>query len=62
MILADVHSKLDAAGVDESLDKILDTAGNLGIAWQHLVHTMELLTRLDREAVKKNGIFFRNIS
>ena len=57
MILAveDVHSKLDAA--DESLDKILDTAGNLGIAWQHLVHTMELLTRLDREAVKKNGIF-----
>ena len=34
MILAveDVHSKLDAAGVDESLDKILDTAGNLGIA------------------------------
>ena len=32
MILADVDSKLDAAGVDESLDKILDTAGNLGIA------------------------------
>ena len=61
MILADedVHSKLDAAGVDESLDKILDTAGNLGIAWQHLVHTMELLmlTRLDRKAAKKNGIF-----
>ena len=57
LAVEDVHSKLDAAGVDESLDKVLDTAGNLGIAWQHLVHTMELLTRLDREAVKKNGIF-----
>ena len=52
MILADVHSKLDAAGVDESLDKSFDTAGNFATARQHLDHTLELLTRLVREAVK----------
>ena len=53
MILAveDVNS-FDAAGVDESLDKILDTAGNFATARQHLDHTLELLTRLVREAVK----------